>query len=74
MIKRNLDSHIFKIKRMANANPSTHDCCFSDLTPQEMKHVLSQYDRHALIKLCIDLGMTIRYIGDSLDIYGKEII
>lgn len=63
-IKRNLDGVYFRIKR----DEKWDNICFSDLTPDEMEDVINNRDINWLRSLCIQLGKTIRDIGDQLDI------
>ena len=44
------------------------NACFSDLTQKEMERVMENRDIDWLKSMCIQLGKTIRRIGDELDI------
>ena len=44
------------------------NACFSDLTQEEMERVMENRDIDWLKSMCIQLGKTIRRIGDELDI------
>lgn len=65
---RNLDGVYFRVKR----NDKWQNICFSDLTEDEMKEVLSNRNEHWLKELCIILGSIIRGIGDQFDIVRGE--
>lgn len=64
MDKRNLDGVYFKVYR----DGKWDNVCFSDLTQEEMENVMKNRDVDWLKSLCIQLGKTIRKIGDELDI------
>ena len=66
-MNRNLDGVYFRINR----NGKYENICFSDLTEEEMKHVMYGKGVEWLENLCIILGETIHKIGDELDIYGS---
>lgn len=61
---RDLDGVYFRIER----NGKWQSICFSDLTEEEMVHVLEGRDEQWLKNLCKILGNTLRDIGDQLDI------
>lgn len=61
---RELDGVYFRIQR----NDKWLNICFSDLTEEEMRKVLSGREKQWLEELCIILGKTIRKIGDTFDI------
>lgn len=63
-MNRNLDSIYFRVKRDEKWN----NVCFSDLTQEEMEQVMENRDIDWLKSMCIQLGRTIRNIGDQLDI------
>ncbi len=63
-IKRNLDGIYFRVKR----DEKWDNVCFSDLTQDEMENVMKNRDIDWLKSMCIQLGKTIRNIGDQLDI------
>lgn len=64
MDKRNLDGIYFRVQR----DGKWDNVCFSDLTQKEMEDVMKNRDVDWLKSLCIQLGKTIRNIGDDLDI------
>lgn len=64
MDKRNLDGVYFTVYR----DEKLDNVCFSDLTHEEMEHVMENRDIDWLKSLCIQLGRRIRNIGDALDI------
>lgn len=63
-IKRNLDGIYFRVKR----DEKWDNVCFSDMTQDEMENVMNNRDIDWLKSMCIQLGKTIRSIGDQLDI------
>lgn len=63
-MNRNLDSIYFRVKR----DEKWDNVCFSDMTQEEMKQVMENRDIEWLKSMCIQLGKTIRDIGDQLDI------
>lgn len=63
-IKRNLDGIYFRVKR----DEKWDNVCFSDMTQDEMENVMNNRDIDWLKSMCIQLGKTIRNIGDQLDI------
>ena len=62
--KRNLDGIYFRVQR----DEKWGNACFSDLTQEEMERVMENRDVDWLKSMCIQLGKTIRRIGDELDI------
>lgn len=64
MEKRNLDGIYFRVKR----NGKYDNVCFSDMTKDEMKEILSNKSETWLVNMCILLGQTIREIGDKFDL------
>lgn len=63
-MNRNLDGIYFRVKR----DEKWDNVCFSDMTQEEMKQVMENRDIEWLKSMCIQLGKTIRDIGDQLDI------
>ena len=63
-IDRNLDGIYFRVQR----DGKWGNACFSDLTQEEMERVMENRDVDWLKSMCIQLGKTIRRIGDELDI------
>lgn len=63
-IKRNLDGIYFRVKR----DEKWDNVCFSDMTQDEMENVMNNRDIDWLKSMCVQLGRTIRNIGDQLDI------
>ena len=61
---RNLDGIYFRVQR----DEKWGNACFSDLTQEEMERVMENRDVDWLKSMCIQLGKTIRRIGDELDI------
>ena len=63
-MNRNLDGIYFRVER----DGKWENACFSDLTQDEMENVMKNRDIDWLKSMCIQLGKTIRRIGDQLDI------
>lgn len=61
---RNLDGVYFRVKRES----IWCNVCFSDLNEDEMRDVLKDRSNEWLTYLCIQLGKTIKNIGDQLDV------
>ena len=61
---RNLYGIYFRVQR----DDEWEKACFSDLTQEEMERVMENKDVDWLKSTCIQLGKTIRRIGDELDI------
>lgn len=66
-IKRNLDGVYFRVQR----DGKWDNVCFSDMTQDEMEDVMNNRDIDWLKSMCIQLGKTIRDIGDQFDIACK---
>lgn len=66
-VERELDGVYFRVER----NGSFKNICFSDLTADEQRTVISKYDTAALQRLSIHLADCLRRIGDTLDIYAE---
>ena len=64
IMDRNLDGIYFRVQR----DGKWGNVCFSDLTQEEMERVMENRDVDWLKSMCIQLGKTIRRIGDELDI------
>lgn len=62
--QRNLDSNYFRIKN----NNKWESICFSDLNEEDMTELLRDKDAVFVKRLCVDLGKTIRKIGDIYNI------
>ena len=65
---RNLDGIYFRVQR----DEKWGNACFSDLTQEEMERVMENRDIDWLKSMCIQLGKTIRRIGDELDIVCEQ--
>lgn len=63
-IDRNLDGIYFRVQR----DGKWGNACFSDLTQEEMERVMENRNVDWLKSMCIQLGKTVRRIGDELDI------
>ncbi|MCM1235441.1 MAG: hypothetical protein NC489_35525 [Ruminococcus flavefaciens] len=66
--ERNLDSNFFRIKN----GDKWESRCFSDLKEEDMVEVLRDESEAFAKRLCIDLGKTIRRIGDLNDLICFE--
>lgn len=66
---RNLDGYYFRVCR----NGHWDNVCFSDLTEEQMNDVLKDRSDKWLKSLCVGLGMTLKQIGDVMDlVYAEE--
>ena len=65
---RNLDGYYFRVCR----NGRWESVCFSDLTEEQMNDVLKDRSDKWLKSLCVGLGMTLKQMGDSVDVVGME--
>ena len=65
---RRLDGIYFRVQR----DDKWGNVCFSDLTQKEMERVMENRDVDWLKSMCIQLGKTIRRIGDELDIVCEQ--
>lgn len=63
-MKRNLDGIYFRVKD----GDKYDNVCFSDLTEEQMKDVIKDRSVEWLQSLAIQLGKTIKNIGDEFDI------
>lgn len=63
-MNRNLTGMYFRLKR----NDKYENIDFTDLSEEEMKNVIQRFDKDALIRMCVILGMKIKYIGNQLDL------
>jgi hypothetical protein len=66
-MNRNLDGVWFRVKR----ENTWENVCFSDLTEDEMKSVLAEKSSEWLISLCLSLGKTIKWMGDTFNIEAE---
>ena len=65
---RNLDGYYFRVCR----NGHWGNVCFSDLTEEQMNDVLKDRSDKWLKSLCVGLGMTLKQIGDVMDLVDAE--
>lgn len=65
---RNLDGYYFRVCR----NGRWESVCFSDLTEKQMNDVLKDRSDKWLKSLCVGLGMTLKQIGDVMDLVDAE--
>ena len=61
---RNLDGIYFRVQR----DGKWDNVCFSDMTEDEMNNIMEGRDANWLKSMCVQLGKTIRNIGDQLDL------
>lgn len=67
-VHRNLDSVYYHVVRGGK-----HVCrCFSDLTDAEQDEIMAEYNAEQLRRLCRYLCISLRQIGDSLDLVRDE--
>ncbi len=67
--KRELDGYFFRIKR----DGRFVNRCFTDLTVEEQKSVLTGRSAEWLTSLCLGLAEVIKNLGDQFDIINFEI-
>ena len=65
---RNLDGYFFRVCR----NGRWESVCFSDLTEEQMNDVLKDRSDKWLKSLCVGLGVTLKQMGESVDVVGME--
>ena len=67
-IFRNLDGVYYRVIR-----DGIHvNRCFSDLSESEQDMIMEKYDAEQLRRLCRCLCISLRQIGDALDLVGDE--
>lgn len=64
---RGLDGFFLRVKR----GDRYVNRCFSDLTEEEQKKWLAKLSEEGLRSMCMELGKTIRNIGDQFDIVSS---
>lgn len=64
---RGLDGFFLRVKR----GDRYVNRCFSDLTEEEQKKWLARLSEEGLRSMCMELGKTIRNIGDQFDIVSS---
>ena len=64
-IFRNLDGVYYRVVRDVNR-------CFSDLSEAEQDEIMAEYNAEQLRRLCRYLSMSLRQIGDALDLVRDE--
>ena len=67
-IVRNLDGVYYRVVRDGNHVSR----CFSDLSESEQDVIMEKYDAEQLRRLCRYLSMSLRQIGDALDLVRDE--
>lgn len=67
-VSRNLDGVYYRVIREGKHV----DRCFSDLTKNEQDDIMSEYNAEQLRQLCRYLCISIRQIGDALDLVRDE--
>lgn len=65
---RNLDGVYYRVVRDGNHVSR----CFSDLSESEQNMIMEKYDAEQLRRLCRYLSMSLRQIGDALDLVRDE--
>ena len=65
---RNLDSVYYRVVR----DGKHVNRCFSDLTESEQNEIMAEYNAEQLRRLCRYLCISIRQIGDTLDLVRNE--
>lgn len=65
---RNLDGVYYRVVRDCNHVSR----CFSDLSESEQDVIMEKYDAEQLRRLCRYLSMSLRQIGDALDLVRDE--
>lgn len=65
---RNLDGVYYRVVRDGNHVSR----CFSDLSESEQDVIMEKYDAAQLRRLCRRLCISLRQIGDALDLVGDE--
>ena len=65
---RNLDGVYYRVVRDGNHVSR----CFSDLSESEQDMIMEKYDAEQLRRLCRYLSMSLRQIGDALDLVRDE--
>ena len=65
---RNLDCVYYRVVRDGNHVSR----CFSDLSESEQDVIMEKYDAEQLRRLCRYLSMSLRQIGDALDLVRDE--
>ena len=67
-IFRNLDGVYYRVIR-----DGIHvNRCFSDLSEAEQDEIMAEYNAEQLRRLCHDLSMSLRQIGDALNLVRDE--
>jgi hypothetical protein len=67
-MERRLDRMFYRVVREGKAL----NMCFSDLTKEEMKEIVSKEPKEVLERMCILLGETLKEIGNELNIERIE--
>ena len=65
---RNLDGVYYRVVRDGNHVSR----CFSDLSESEQDVIMEKYDAEQLRRLCRYLSISLRQIGDALDLVRDE--
>lgn len=67
-IYRNLDSVYYRVVR----DGKYVNRCFSDLTELEQDEIMAEYSAEQLRRLCRQICVSLRQIGDTLDLVRNE--
>ena len=65
---RNLDGVYYRVVR----DGKHVNRCFSDLSEAEQDEIMAEYNAEQLRRLCRSLSMSLRQLGDSLDLIKEE--
>ena len=66
-IPRNLDTEYYRVVR----DGKYINLCFSDLTESEQDEIMEKYSAKQLRSLCRQICVSLRRIGDTLDLVVK---
>ena len=64
---RNLDGVYFRVK----TQNGYENICWSDLTEEQMREILNTKDRDYIVELAITIGLSLRAMGDQMDIVAQ---
>lgn len=67
-VSRNLDGVYYRVVR----DGKFVNRCFSDLTESEQDEIMAEYSAEQLRRLCHQLCVSLRQIGDTLDLVRNE--
>ena len=67
-VSRNLDGVYYRVVR----DGKYVNRCFSDLTESEQDEIMTEYNAEQLRRLCRQICVSLRQIGDTLDLVRNE--